>query len=183
MTGEQAIVAVIDALNNLGFDYLVVGSISSNQYGIPRSTKDADFVVELGDRSIGVVARLLGPDFKLDPQMSFETVTGTLRSEIAVVNTAFTIEVFQLSTDAHDQERFRRRVPTKVLGRDSWLPTAEDVIITKLRWARSKDRDDVRDVIAVQQALIDWDYVHSWTERHGTTELLREIRRSIAAID
>ena len=44
------------------------------------------------------------------------------------------------------------------------VPTPEDVIITKLRWSllanRSKDRDDARDVIAVQGDRIDWDYVH-----------------------
>ena len=31
---------------------MVVGSMSSNIYGIPRSTKDADFVIELGNQSI-----------------------------------------------------------------------------------------------------------------------------------
>jgi hypothetical protein len=62
------------------------------------------------------------------------------------------------------------------------VPTAEDVIVTKLRWARSKDKDDVRDVIAVQGDAIDWDYVHTWTERHGTRGLLDEIRRSIPPI-
>jgi hypothetical protein len=63
------------------------------------------------------------------------------------------------------------------------VPTAEDVIITKLRWARPKDRTDVSEVIAVQAGLIDWDYVHSWTDRHGTTGLLEEIRRSIPPLD
>jgi len=66
------------------------------------------------------------------------------------------------------------------------LPTAEDVIITKLRWAvqgrRLKDHNDVRDVIAVQGEGIDWDYVHAWCDRHGTREVLDEIRRSIPPI-
>ena len=72
-----------------------------------------------------------------------------------------------------------------LLGRTVWLPTVEDVIITKLRWAavagRSKDRDDARDVIAVQdvEGAIDWDYVHAWCDRHGTRGLLDEVRRSI----
>ncbi len=62
------------------------------------------------------------------------------------------------------------------------MPTAEDVIITKLRWARSKDRDDVRDVIAVQGDAIDWPYVHAWADQHGTRGLLDEIRASIPPI-
>jgi hypothetical protein len=67
-----------------------------------------------------------------------------------------------------------------------FIPSPEDVIITKLRWAllggRSKDREDVRDVIAVQGDRIDWDYVHAWCDRHGTRPLLDEIRRSIPPI-
>jgi hypothetical protein len=72
------------------------------------------------------------------------------------------------------------------MGRQVWIPTAEDVIVTKLHWAllgrRSKDRDDARDVIAVQGDRIDWDYVHRWCEQHGTRALLDEIRASIPPI-
>ena len=63
------------------------------------------------------------------------------------------------------------------------MPTAEDVIVTKLHWAllanRSKDRDDVRGVIAVQADRIDWDYVHRWCEQHGTRACwMRSVPRS-----
>ena len=95
----------------------------------------------------------------------------------------FTIEVFHLSRDPHDQERFRHRVPARLLDRSAFVPTVEDVIVTKLRWARPKDREDIRSVVAVQgEDRIDWDYVRSWTDRHGTTALLDEIRRSIPPI-
>jgi hypothetical protein len=60
------------------------------------------------------------------------------------------------------------------------------VVITKLRWAvqgqRGKDRDDVRDVLAVQGDRIDWAYVYAWCAQHGTRALLDEIRRSIPPI-
>jgi hypothetical protein len=58
--------------------------------------------------------------------------------------------------------------------------------VTKLQWAflanRPKDREDARDVIAVQSDRIDWDYVHHWCEQHGTRALLDEIRDSIPPI-
>ena len=43
---------VVDALNAEQIPYLLVGSFSSNFYGIPRSTKDADFVIELSGKSV-----------------------------------------------------------------------------------------------------------------------------------
>ncbi|HUY33876.1 MAG TPA: hypothetical protein VMV69_14100 [Pirellulales bacterium] len=107
----------------------------------------------------------------------------TTRRVVRVAESPFTIEFFHLSEDPHDQERFRRRHRRTVLGREVQLPTAEDVVITKLRWAvqgrRSKDRDDVRDVMAVQGDRLDWSYIAVWCDRHGTRELLDEIRRSI----
>ena len=52
MNGETATSTVIDGLEAMGVDYMLVGSFSSNFYGIPRATQDADFVVQLGQTSI-----------------------------------------------------------------------------------------------------------------------------------
>jgi hypothetical protein len=185
MTSDEAVLAVIQVLDDIKLPYMLVGSFSSNYYGVARSTKDADFVVQVGDRAVRDVTDRLGPDFQLDPQMYFETVTMTTPQVVTAAATPFRIEFFHLSDEAHDLERFQRRRRANLLGRAVWLPTAEDVIITKLRWARgrhSKDGDDVRNVIALQGDHIDWDYVHSWCDRHGTRELLDEIRRSIPPI-
>jgi hypothetical protein len=56
----------------------------------------------------------------------------------------------------------------------------------KLRWAVSrisgKDRDDVRNIIAVRGDRLDWDHIHKWCDLHGTRQLLDEIRQSIPPI-
>lgn len=183
MTGDEAVVEVIDALENLGVEYMLVGSLTSNFYGIPRATQDADFVIARDEIARGDLLQRLGPDFQLDRQTTFETVSMTVRQVMRVSGANFTIEFFGLSDDEYDQERFRRRVRAKVLGRDVWLPTAEDVVITKLFWAAgrtpAKDRDDIRNVIAVQGDRLDWDYIYSWAERHGTRALLEQIRDEI----
>jgi hypothetical protein len=168
---EEAFQAVADALNASGVPYMLVGSLSSSYYGFGRTTKDVDFVLELSAHSIFDVGRHLGPVFRLDPQMGFGTVTMTRRYIADVTGTPFKVEFFLLGEDPHNQERFRRRTQVTLLDRLVWLPTVEDVIVTKLRWSllgnRSKDRDDVRGVIAVQGDRIDWDYVHRWCEEHG----------------
>jgi len=186
---NEAAGRVIEAFEKLGVDYLLAGSFSSNFYGIPRSTKDADFVAVLGE-DVGPLIGELSDDFEFDPQPSFEMVTGTLREKARAKEIPFEIEIFHLSEEAHDQSRFSRRVSVydELIGREVSLPAPEDVIITKLRWAeiakRGKDRDDVRDVIAVQgDDALDWDYIHRWTAEHGTRKLLDEIRASIPPID
>lgn len=189
MTGDDVVVRVIDVLNELGIDYMLVGSLSSNYYGIARSTADADFVLLLEGAKISDVARELGSEFKLEQQILFESITGTTRHVIDVPTVQFRIDCFRLSNDDHDQARFRRKrnVHFRRFGRDVFIPTPEDVIVTKLRWAvagdRGKDTEDVANVITVQGNAIDWDYVNDWSDRHGTRERLDSIRASIPPLD
>ena len=61
--------------------------------------------------------------------------------------------------------------------------TAEDVVVSKLRWSRPKDLEDVRDVLSIQAAAMDWDYLHHWTGLHGTRARLDELRASIPPMD
>lgn len=146
-------------------------------------------MLAIDGKALFAVAAALGPEFHLDDQASFEMVTGTLRYHLRVPSIAFEVELFLLSSDPHDQARFERRrvVRSNQIGTDIMVPTAEDVIIMKLRWAmiakRDKDRDDVRNIIAVQgDEALDWDYIHRWCEAHGTRVLLDEIRASIPPI-
>lgn len=179
--GESIAVRVANALEACGIPYLLSGSFASNYYGIPRSTRDADFVLQ-SQRAIGPeLAQQLGEDFILEPQLSFETNTGTFRQVLRYKKKPFKVELFLLSQDPHDQARFLRRRAVQLFEPRVWLPSPEDVIITKLRWARGKDRDDTRDVMAVQQDQLDWRYVEDWCRRHGTLPLMEEIRRSVSA--
>jgi hypothetical protein len=95
----------------------------------------------------------------------------------------FVCELFVRSADAHDQERFRRRERVRVLGRIACVASAEDTIVTKLRWAREadrpKDREDIRNILAVRASDLDWVYVKRWALAHGTSTLLDEIRASL----
>jgi hypothetical protein len=123
MTGNEAVLQTVSALDECRIPYMLVGSYSTNVYGIPRSTEDADVVIELGDVSIIELSQRLAPSIRIDPQLSFETVTMTRRYVAELVGTPFKIEFFLLSDDAHDQERFRRRQLVAMLDRQLWLPT------------------------------------------------------------
>ncbi len=97
MTLDDAALRVANALNIAGIPFMLVGGFSSNYYGIPRSTKDADFVVQLNAPLNASFALTLGPEFEAEPQISFETNTGTQRQEFRVKGTLFKVKIFLLS--------------------------------------------------------------------------------------
>lgn len=184
-SGEDAVIAVLDLLNGRGVPYMIVGSFSSNRYGVPRATHDADFVIGASDGAWLQWLDELPEDFKVDPQIGFELVTATNRRIIEIPSIPFTIELFGLSEDEHDQSRFTRRRKLTLLGRDCYLPTAEDVIVQKLRWSlgagRAKDFEDVVSVMQVQgPGRLDWQYLGEWCAKHGTLELLEKARTEAA---
>lgn len=179
MTAVELVKLAISALDRLMIPYMVVGSFSSNVYGNPRSTKDADFVLELGSTPISAVMCELGSEFEIEQQMSFETVTATTRHRIRHRETSFLIEFFLLSDDPHDRLRFHRRVSGDIGEQRAFVPTAEDVVIQKLRWSkhgrRQKDIDDAAGVIAVQSSQLDLEYIRKWCDEHETRELLEKL--------
>lgn len=180
----QITTLVLAALGRSEVPHMVVGSFARNFHAFARSTQDADIVLALDQNGLGKLLAELGSDFSLDPQTTFEKNTGTFRHTLTHKETEFKTELFLLSKDPFDQERFRRRLAFHFNGHPSFVLTAEDVIISKLRWARPKDLEDIRDVLAVKEPdALDWSYLRHWTAIHGTRSKLDEIRASIPPLD
>jgi Nucleotidyl transferase of unknown function (DUF2204) len=181
------VLQVIGLLDETGTPYMLVGSYSSNFYGRERGTNDADFVVQIENQQLSQIATRLGSDFRVDSQMSFETVTMTTRYIIHHPATEFKIELFLLSKDEHDQSRFQRRQHVMFEGRQVMLPTPEDVVVTKLRWSkggkRSKDILDVAQVLAVQFGKLDLAYIRQWCDRHGTRDIFEQLQAEAARLN
>ena len=176
---------LIKAFDQAAVPYMIVGSYSSNYYGIPRSTKDADLVVHLPSAEWVKLPAILPEDIELEDQMSFEMVTSTRRELLRVKDSLFQIELFRLSDDPHDRSRFERRRRVEIFpGRQVSMPAAEDVIVQKLRWSlgakRPKDFADVVAVMQVQGQALDWPYIETWCAQHGTLEVLAEAKAEAA---
>ncbi len=181
MNASEAVESFTRLLNDANVPYMVVGSFSSNYHGVPRSTKDADIVLQFDVSAWKLLSENLPSGLALDPQGGFEMVTATRKEIITVDGTLFEIEVFHLSNDEFDQMRFSRRIKVDLYdGMIVWVATAEDVIVQKLRWlktaSRSKDYDDVINVMRRKGANLDFDYITQWCSQHGTLEILAKAR-------
>jgi hypothetical protein len=155
---------------------MIVGSYSSNFYGIPRSTKDADLVIHLPSSGWAKLPSLLPNGIHMEAQMGFEMVTSIRKELLRVVDSLFEIELFHLSEDARQIEISP--------GSTVWLPSPEDVIIQKLRWSdrakRAKDFADAVAVMQVQGKSLDWPYIEDWCRQHGTLDVLAEAKAEAA---
>jgi len=173
MNIEELAVMVVEACEHAKVEYMLTGAFAYGAYAIPRSTKDVDVVVAVENpKTIEVVTGTLVGRVEFGGQVQFDTLTWGRRHVGKVCGQAhFQVELFELFDDLFVQEQFRRRreLPTPQLGRKVWIPSAEDVVVQKLRWARPKDLEDALDVLAVQRPEnLDMDYIRHWCEEHGS---------------
>ena len=180
-TSFDCLAEVIRALHSQQIPYMLTGAFASNAYGYPRATQDADIVIEYSEGVLRRLRETLGLNYQIDPQPGFELKTGTIRNLLIHLPTKFEVELFRLGTDPHDQQGFarRRRLYLEELQAEVVIPTAEDVVIQKLRWQRDKDLADVRVVIAIQAHALDWSYISCWAAEHNTVELLQQARADV----
>lgn len=129
MNAWEGVRAVLDALAAAGIPYMVTGGLVANAHGIAHSTNDADIVIQFSESEFAAFQRALPADVFVDPQISFETITGSQRQIVRVRGTEFVIELFFLGADPHHAERFARRIWQYLpdLERHAWIATAEDI--------------------------------------------------------
>jgi hypothetical protein len=180
----QLAVAIFDTAESNGVEHMAVGAIAAGTYGIPRATKDIDLLVSL-DAMNGIwkLIPALEEFIEFESQAQFDTITWG-RRHVGVSRTPppFKVELFEMFSDPFVESEFSRRqrrfVP--LLNREIWLPTAEDIIVQKIRWGRPKDLDDARDILAVQgPETLDMPYIDNWCSIHGTSGRLRDILASL----
>ena len=177
MTLEKLATEAVEAVESAGVEFMVVGAMAAGAYGVPRSTRDLDLLVSVNvEGGLASVLARLDSIVTFDTQVVFDTLTWG-RRHVGHSRSAppFKVELFEMFDDPFVRSEFsrRQRVFVPVLGRATWLPMPEDVIVQKLRWGRPKDLEDARDVLAVQGTdSLDMAYIEKWcAERAHRTHL------------
>jgi hypothetical protein len=181
MLDELSVLKLVTSrLEAADIPYMVTGSVAVSLYAEPRMTRDVDLVVELRPPDAARLIEMFGGDFTCDADRIRDAISR--RSMFNLIHTAAVvkIDVIVRKDTAYREEEFRRRRLARIGGVEMWVVSAEDLILSKLDWARSTRSEvqlrDVRNVIAAQPSL-DRAYVDAWAATLGVLELLREAGR------
>jgi hypothetical protein len=193
MTEDPKNLALVIArlLDELGIAYLVGGSLASAMHGRPRTTLDADFVIDLARDQIERLAAALEVSFYVSRDAMREAVRE--HSSFNAIHLEFVTKVdfFVLGTGAYDRAAFERReARTLAAGDESrvMVSTAEDSVLRKLQWYRTggevseQQWRDVLGVLQVQAGRLDESYLDLWAAHLGVSDLLVKARDEAAGI-
>ncbi len=182
MTPEEAALAeVIDALEYLSIPYMLTGSVAASYHGRPRSTHDADIVIDPTPAALeALVARLASAGFYLNPEAAREALRRQ-RAFNAIDSThGWKVDLIPRRDRAFSREEFRRRITVDLpLRARTAVVTAEDAVLSKLEWSRlggdsERQLADAAGVAAMNPSL-DRDYIESWARELGVLDLWHRI--------
>lgn len=179
MTEQQLLVDCLQRLNRCGITYMLTGSMVSNYWGIPRTTHDLDFVVQLPPSAIGKFAAAFRDDFNLDEASVCAAYQPPHQFNAIDSRSALKVDFWLLQAKPFEREMFARRVRQVLFGEPAWIATAEDVVLHKLFWNRLTPSDrqigDAAGVVAVQKDALDLPHMRRWAGELGVTAELERI--------
>lgn len=176
MKNELDVVRDVSArLDRADIAYMLTGSMAMNYYAEPRMTRDIDLVVALAAEDTETIVRIFSPDY----YVSLETVRESIRSEsmfnLIHEDSVIKVDCIVRKSSRYRREEFTRRRRITVGDFATWIVSTEDLILSKLVWARDSHSElQLRDVRNLITSGCDAGYIERWTGDLGVDDLWRE---------
>jgi hypothetical protein len=169
---EAAIRRVLKALESAGVPYMLTGSFASSFHGAPRTTQDVDIVIA---PTLGSLQRLVSEFPEEQYYVSREAALQAYGAEslfnVIDMDSGWKIDFIVRKSRPFSVEEFGRRREAELLGTTMYIASAEDVILSKLEWAKMTGSErqiaDVTGILRTQGTDVDVEYVKRWVAGLG----------------
>lgn len=171
-----------NALEQVGVEYMIVGSLASSVHGLPRATRDADIIVAITPQQVTKLAAMLRPRFYMSEEAALEAIHRGTSFNAIHEETFYQIDLFVMRPTPFHKSQFERREYIEIdPERKIAMPfqSAEDTILSKLDWFRQghevseRQWQDVMGILRAQRERLDYPYLRHWAATLGIDELLR----------
>src|SRR5579872_4286143 len=109
MTEKELLVDCLRRLNRAGVAYMLSGSMASNYWGIPRTTHDLDFVVQLRPEDIPALVQAFDGDYFIQESSVRGALQPPHQFNAIDQRSALKVDFWVLSSDPFEQNMFARR--------------------------------------------------------------------------
>lgn len=155
------------ALESAGIPYFVTGSFASSAHGIPRSTNDIDIVIAPSREQLRILlAQFPESEFAASSEAAFDAMLHHSQFNVIDFATLWKVDFIFRQPTSFDASRFARRETVEIAGVHLQTASAEDILITKLWWAKLGPSDrqinDAAGIIQVQGDGLDAEYLGRW---------------------
>ena len=158
-----------------GIPYMLTGSMAMNYHAQPRMTRDIDVVIAIGPDDVDRVAALFRPDYYVSEENIRESVAQESIFNLIHEESVIKVDCIIRKEIEYRRVEFERRERISILDFSTFIVSKEDLIISKLFWAKDSHSElqlgDVRNLLATGY---DAAYLRRWTHELGLDTLLQE---------
>lgn len=162
-------------LQAAGIDYCITGGYAVSVWGSPRSTLDIDLITSLKPGQVSLLIKTISPGkgAYLDEEAIKEAVSTGGEFNYIPAETGLKVDFWVMTSKNKtgiDELKRKRRVLFE--GQEIFFISPEDLILSKLRWARmsasTRHAEDIRSVLSGSSEL-DLEYLKREAAAQGLT--------------
>lgn len=171
---------LVGRLEGVGVVYAITGSIASNLWGIPRTTHDVDIVVLLKEADVATILKAFADAYYVSEAAVRDAIVRGSMFNVIDAKKGLKADLWISTSDPFSVKMLERRRRVELIpGQESFVGTAEDVLLHKLVWHQmtpsERQLEDAAGIAAVQAGSLDLAYLRQWASTQGTLALLEEI--------
>ena len=165
-------------LDALAIPYMLTGSMVLAFYSLPRMTRDIDLVVDISPGQVSSFVNAFSADCYVDEVAVMQAVRSRGMFNIIHNEWVFKADFIVRKNEPFRQLEFDRRVELSFAEENFTAVTPEDLVLSKLCWARDshseRQFEDIRMIVRDKPDL-DRSYVNQWAESLGVLELWQKV--------
>ena len=169
-TVDDVIRRIINILDAASVPYMLTGSFASSLHGMPRATQDIDLVIAPNVASLEALLKNFPEDqYYVSRDAALEAYHRTSLFNVIDFASGWKIDFIVRKRREFSRLEFDRRTPVHVLGTTVFVASPEDVLISKLEWAKlagsERQIDDAAGIIRTQGSDLDIAYIEHWAAK------------------
>ena len=168
---QEALLPIIDVLEQLGVDYLLTGSVACSVYGLPRAVQDVDVLAELHSKQLPFLFERLVESYLFDRDAVTLAVQQRTPFSLLHLSRLVKIDILLPSTTFEVSVLQHRQTTLLIEGRAPlWMASPEDIILMRLIWycqtgSQADDQwNDLLGILKVQAPTLNLAYLSQQAE-------------------
>lgn len=166
-------------LEQANVPYMLTGSFAANFYAIPRMTRDIDIVIAIQKPDVSRLYQIFKEDFYIDQDSIMEAVNRSSMFNIIHNDSVFKIDFIIRKNDPYRTLEFQRKQHVQLDNTRIWIVAPEDLIISKLFWAKdSFSETQIKDIKNLISSItnLDYGYIKKWVQELGLNPIYERLQ-------
>jgi len=164
-----------ERLEKAGISYMLTGSMAMMFYATPRYTADIDIVAEIHSSDVRELLMALSPDYYFSEIRMRNAIDRKAMFNLIHEQSSFKVDCIIKKDSKFQNAAFNNKKRVNYQGFEIWITTIEDLIVSKLLWAKdSRSEFQKRDIINLLQKEPDLEYIKNWAETLEVEDFFNE---------